>query len=386
MIDADCMKPNIIYIHSHDTGRSIQPYGVAIETPNLQKFAEQGTLFQRAFCVSPTCSPSRAALLLGDYPHQNGVCGLANRGFSVLDTSSHVAHALRKSGYRSYLAGFQHIAENSDDIGYDEVLRFNAYATQLGPAVAGWLDDAPTDAPFFLDVGFNETHRGNVWRDDPEIPADARYAPVPPGMPNLPVFRQEMADFAQSAKRLDDAIGLILESLERNNLSENTLVVYTVDHGLAFPRGKSNLTENGLGVALIMRGPGVPQGEVCDALVSHLDLYPAWCEIAGVETPGHCQGRSAWPLLRGETDKLHDELFAEMSFHGAYEPARSVRSERYRYTRHFLDRAHEVVGNTDKSPSRTFFLDNGWRDEPRKSEQLFDLWFDVNETNNRALS
>ena len=369
------MKPNIIYLHSHDTGRSIAPYGWAIPTPNLQKLAEQGTLFHQAFCVSPTCSPSRAALLMGDYPHQNGVCGLANRGFSIPDYSAHVAHALRGGGYRSYLAGFQHIAADAEDIGYDEVLRFNAFAPNLGPAVANWLSDAP-DEPFFLDVGFNETHRGGGWRDDADVPADARYAPTPPGMPPLPVFRQQMADFSQSAQRLDDAIGLILESLERSGLSENTLVVYTTDHGLAFPRGKSNLTENGLGVALIVRGPGIGQGEVCDAIVSHLDLYPTWCEIAGVETPQHCQGRSLWPLLRGETASLHDALFAEMSFHGTYEPARSTRTERYRYTRQFLDRTHPLAGNTDPSPAKTFFVENGWLNQQVAREQLFDLWLD----------
>ena len=373
------MKPNIIYLHSHDTGRSLQPYGWAIPTPNLQKFAEQGTLFQNAFCVSPTCSPSRAALLMGNTPHQNGVCGLANRGFSLNDYGAHIAHTLRGGGYRSYLAGFQHIAENADQIGYDEVLNFNAFATNLGPAVAAWLDDAP-DEPFFLDVGFNETHRGNGWRDDAAVPADARYAPAPSGMPNLPVLRQEMADFAQSARRLDDAIGLILDSLQRNGLGENTLVVYTTDHGLAFPRGKSNLTENGLGVAMIMRGPDVPRGEVCDALVSHLDLYPSWCEVADVETPEHCEGRSLWPLLRGETESLHAELFAEMSFHGAYEPARSVRTERYRYTRHFLDRTRPLADNTDGSPAKTFFVENGWPDGEVAREQLFDLWLDPSES------
>ena len=377
------MKPNIIYLHSHDTGRSIEPYGWKVPTPHLQKFAEQGTLFSRALCVSPTCSPSRAALLLGDYPHQNGVCGLANRGFSVPDYSRHIAGALRRGGYRSYLAGFQHIADNAEDIGYDEVLRFNAFAPNLGPAVASWLDDAP-HAPFFLDVGFNETHRGGGWRDDADVPADARYGPVPPGMPNLPVFRQEMADFAQSARRLDDAVGLILQALERNGLSENTLVIFTVDHGLAFPRGKSNLTENGLGVALIMRGPNVPRGAVCDAMVSHLDLYPSWCEVAEIETPDHCEGRSLWPLVRGETESLHPELFAEMSFHGAYEPARSVRTPRYRYTRHFLDRSRAFVGNTDKSPAKTLFLENGWADVEVAREQLFDLWLDPSESRDLA--
>lgn len=76
-------KPNILYIHSHDTGRRIQPYGHAIATPSLQQLAEEGVLFRQNFCVNPTCSPSRAALLTGNYPHENGMTGLAHRGWSL---------------------------------------------------------------------------------------------------------------------------------------------------------------------------------------------------------------------------------------------------------------------------------------------------------------
>lgn len=77
-------KPNILYIHSHDTGRYIQPYGHAIDTPCLQHLAEDGVLFRQNFCINPTCSPSRAALLTGCYPHENGMTGLAHREWSLL--------------------------------------------------------------------------------------------------------------------------------------------------------------------------------------------------------------------------------------------------------------------------------------------------------------
>src|SRR5210317_215070 len=92
-------RPNILYIHSHDTGRYIQPYGHAIATPNLQKLAEEGFLFRQNFCINPTCSPSRAALLTGSYPHENGMTGLAHRGFSLHDYSQHLVHTLRVAGY-----------------------------------------------------------------------------------------------------------------------------------------------------------------------------------------------------------------------------------------------------------------------------------------------
>src|SRR5579885_602092 len=111
--------PNILYIHSHDTGRYIQPYGWNVPTPSLQKLASEGILFRRAFSAAPTCSPSRASLLTGHCPHNNGMLGLAHRGFSLNDYSQHILHWLRPHGYRSTLIGVQHIAKDPQVIGYD---------------------------------------------------------------------------------------------------------------------------------------------------------------------------------------------------------------------------------------------------------------------------
>ncbi|HYA98698.1 MAG TPA: sulfatase-like hydrolase/transferase [Ktedonobacteraceae bacterium] len=107
--------PNILYIHSHDTGRYVQPYGHAISTPNIQHLAEQGILFRKAFCVAPTCSPSRAGLLTGQYAHCSGMTGLAHRGFSLSDYNQHVVHTLRKAGYYSALIGEEHLSKNPED-------------------------------------------------------------------------------------------------------------------------------------------------------------------------------------------------------------------------------------------------------------------------------
>ena len=102
-------RPNILYIHSHDTGRYISPYGHAVPTPNLQNLAEAGVLFRRAYCAAPTCSPSRAALLTGQSPHSAGMLGLANRGFQLGDFRQHIIHTLKGAGYTSALAGIQHV-------------------------------------------------------------------------------------------------------------------------------------------------------------------------------------------------------------------------------------------------------------------------------------
>src|SRR4051812_34267929 len=138
------MRPNIVYLHSHDTGRHIQPYGHQVPTPNLQRLADEGLLFRQAFSAAPVCSPSRAALLTGEYSHSNGMLGLAHRGFRLADYDHHLVHTLRDAGYTSRLVGEQHIAADPRAIGYDEI--------------AATIEPLPP-APFFLDVGFTDTHR-----------------------------------------------------------------------------------------------------------------------------------------------------------------------------------------------------------------------------------
>src|SRR5450432_4840415 len=117
-------RPNILYIHSHDTGRYLEPYGHAVPAPNLQRLAEGGVLFRKAFNAAPTCSPSRASLLTGMCPHSNGMFGLAHRGFVLNDYKQHVLHTLRPAGYYSALFGIQHVAKDQNIIGYDKVQTF----------------------------------------------------------------------------------------------------------------------------------------------------------------------------------------------------------------------------------------------------------------------
>src|SRR5215472_13577881 len=137
-------RPNILYIHSHDTGRYLQPYGHAVPAPNLQRLAEGGILFRHAFNAAPTCSPSRASLLTGQCPHSNGMLGLAHRGFSMIDYKRHIAHTLRAAGYHSELIGLQHIARDPEIIGYDKVQKFQGnHVEDVAPAAARFLANAP---------------------------------------------------------------------------------------------------------------------------------------------------------------------------------------------------------------------------------------------------
>ncbi len=375
-------QPNILYIHSHDTGRYIQPYGFDVPTPNLQKLAGQGILFRHAFNAAPTCSPSRASLLTGHSPHNNGMLGLAHRGFSLNDYRQHILHTLRPHGYRSTLIGVQHIARDPTVIGYDEIVQTaGVHVAQVAPAAVQFLKQSPRQ-PFFLDIGFFETHREF---HPPGPQEDERFCKPPVPVPDAPATRRDMAAFKASARVLDQGVGDILNALEAAGLAGNTLVIATNDHGVPFPAMKCNLTVHGTGVALIMRGPGeFKGGQVSNAMVSHLDLYPTICELLHIEKPVWLQGKSLLPLIHGQVEELHDELFAEVNYHAAYEPKRAVRSRRWNYIRRFGDREHPVLPNCDDSPSKDLWLKSGWRHQLIPREQLFDVIFDPNETRNLA--
>lgn len=374
--------PNVLYLHSHDTGRYIQAYGHNVPAPSYQKLASEGVLFRQAFDAAPTCSPSRASLLTGHCPHSNGMLGLAHRGFALNDYKQHLLYTLRKRGYQSVLFGVQHIAKTPSTIGYDLVGETpNTKVAAVAPAAARFLKNAPKE-PFFLDVGFTETHR--------EFPApgpheDPRFCQPPITVPDTSLTRQDMAAYKASARILDDGVGTVLTALESSGLAANTLVILTTDHGIAFPDMKCNLTNHGTGVLLIMRGPGgFTGGKISDALVSHLDLYPTVCDLANAEHPSWLQGRSLLPLLRGEKDQINEQVCAEVNYHASYEPKRSVRTTRWNYIRHYGDRTRPVLPNCDDSLSKDVWLKSGWAERPVPKEQLYELTFDPQERFNRA--
>jgi arylsulfatase A-like enzyme len=373
--------PNILYIHSHDTGRFVQPYGFQVPTPNIQMLADQGVLFRRAFCAAPTCSGSRASLLTGQHCHNNGMLGLAHRGWALNDYGRHWVHALRPAGYRSTLIGEQHISVDPGVIGYDEILSIDSHhAENVAPLTIAALSEAPTD-PWFMSVGFFETHRDF---HAPTSVRDTLYSLPPENLPDVVATREDIASFKASARSLDQGIGAVLHALHDLGLVEQTLVICTTDHGVAFPGAKATLYDRGIGVMMIVRGPGFGGGKVVDAPVSHLDVYPTLCELAGVDPPAWLQGSSLMPLVRGEVERLHEAIFAEVTFHAAYEPQRAVRTERWKYIRRFDDYRFPVLANCDDSASKDLLVAAGWGEREVPRERLYDLLLDPAEGNDLA--
>jgi N-sulfoglucosamine sulfohydrolase len=375
------LPPNILYIHSHDTGRFVQPYGFQVPTPNIQLLADQGVLFREAFCAAPTCSGSRASLLTGLHCHNNGMLGLAHRGWRLNDYRQHWVHTLRRVGYRSTMIGEQHISVDSGAIGYDEVLKAGSTkAEDVAPQTIEALRRAAgSEQPWFMSVGFFETHRDFF---APTSVRDTLYSLPPENLPDLPAVRRDVASFKASARALDHGIGGVLHALHDLGIVDNTLVICTTDHGIAFPSAKATLHDRGTGVMMILRGPGFTGGKVIDAPVTHLDVFPTLCELVDLEPPEWLQGSSLMPLVRGEVDRLHEATFAETTYHAAYEPQRSVRTERWKYIRRFDDYPQRVLANCDDGESKNVLVAAGWGERVIPRERLYDIVLDPAEGNN----
>jgi N-sulfoglucosamine sulfohydrolase len=376
--------PNLIYIHSHDTGRCTEPYGFPVSMPAFRRFAASGMTFRQAFSAAPTCSPSRAALLTGMAPHSAGMIGLAHRGFDLHDPSQHLASFLSANGYRTILAGHQHVTRRDPrELGYDAVFESGqGHVATVAPLAAAFLRESEgANTPFFLDVGFDEAHR-------PFHAADAsagNYVALLPGIPDTAATRHDVAQFHASLRKLDRGVGIVLDALDDSGQAENTIVILTTDHGPPFPGMKATLTDAGIGVGLILRAPDMKYpGSVSDALVSQIDLFPTICDLAGLEPPPWLQGVSLAPLIDQTSNHVRHDLFAEVTFHAAYEPQRAIRTDRWTYIRRFDERSRPVLPNIDDSPVLDYLLENGWAERTITSTSLFDNALDPLQRNNLA--
>lgn len=389
---------NVLYLHTHDTGCVVSPYGYAVDTPNMQALAEDGLLFEHAFSVAPTCSPSRAGLLTGTYPHQNGMLGLAQRGFE-LDASKHLAHVLAGAGWRSVLCGVQHEVGYYTDhalalrtLGYEEDITADAtpYAerdlvawdAENARNLVRWLEAYDGKRPFFVSFGQHATHR--AWPEPASGAAD--YARPPVNIANNEVTREDYSGFLASARLADENVGLVIDALKRTGHYDDTVVLLTTDHGLAFPFEKCTLSDAGVGVLMAIRVPGATLARrTFEGLVSHIDVVPTLLDLLGIDKPAYLEGRSLAALFSGGEVPGDDAVFAEVNFHTSYEPIRSVRTERYKYVRYFDEGWLRVNrSNVDGSPTKDFYEAHGLADVTKDAEALYDLYYDTFETNDVA--
>jgi N-sulfoglucosamine sulfohydrolase len=380
-------RPHIVSITCHDLGQHLGCYGIqTVHTPNLDALALAGVRFENSFCVAPQCSPSRAALATGRYPHANGVMGLSHGGFGweLHPNERHVASLLSKHGYETHLFGLQHVTQHVERLGFDRV-----HGEGMGRDVAAQVVNflrAPLSErrSFYAEVNFFEPHRPY---DHGGVKPDASAGvSVPPYLPGGEAAREEMSSLQGAIREVDTAAGSIFNALEDSSLSDKTLTVFTADHGIAMPRAKCTLYDPGIEVALIMRWPdgSIGEGRIVPDLVSNVDVLPTLLGIAGVSVPEGVQGRSFLPLLRREPQEVRDAIFAEKTFHSYYDPMRCVRTGRFKYIRNFEPSfLVEVPG--DVQQGAIFRTHVGRYSNDRSSlVELYDLQLDPLERNNLA--
>ncbi len=378
---------NLLYIHTHDSGRYMQPYGYPVPSPNIMELARESVLFRNAFCCAPTCSPSRTAMLTGTSAHTSGMLGLAHRGFSMSEPRHHLSFYLKSQGYETRLFGVQHEAADAGSLGYgvysNAAMKGKTRTDtdkENASAVCRFLREKH-EKPFFVSFGMFNTHR-------PYPPVDPSIDPdyILPAWPlaDTPANREDMAAFMSSMKIVDECVGRVLAALRESGRSEDTLVLFTTDHGIAMPHMKCSLYDTGTGVALMMRYPGNPgAGKVRGSIVSQVDVYPTICDILGVEKPEWLQGVSLLPVIRDDTP-VREAVFSEVTYHAAYEPKRMVRTDRYKMIVHFDWHNRVVPANIDASAPKSVLVENGYLDTVVPKVELYDLLLDPVERINLA--
>jgi len=373
---------NVVIIHTHDTGRYISPYGYPAKTNNFQQISNKGFTYRNAFTVAPTCSPSRAALLTGLYPHQNGMFGLAHRGSKLKDYQLHLSNFLQYNNYETALFGIQHEIkqDNISSLGYRHVeVDQNKNSLKIAKSASNWVKKYNSQKPFFISIGFFDTHR--EYPTDVSANFDPRWQRPPEIFFDNQELRHDMAKFYTSLEKVDKGIGLIMKSLEEKSKLDETLIIITTDHGIAWPGMKCNLNDHGTGIFLIayMRDH-LEGGVVNDDLVSNTDIFGTICKLCNLNKPNYLEDY----ILPNNTFKFKKRnfVFSEVNIHASIEVSRSVRSKRFRLVERISRRSKINLSNIDKSHAKSFLLKNGLKNKIKDQVEFYDLYNDPLERKN----
>ncbi len=379
------LRPNVVLITLHDLGRHLRCYDPDLPTtPNIMRIAEQGVVFENHFSTCPLCSPARASIQTGRYPHTNGMDGLTHRGFGLGANEKCMPMHFNELGYHTALYGFQHeIRGDAAKLGYVEVRAGKGYSTHWPEVVPGAVAflRRKHEKPFLLSIGSFEVHRD--FRQPYSTPTDPAAVKVPPYLPDYLEVRQDLAAFYGLVQVVDRGIVDLLDALDATGLTDNTLLIFTTDHGAAFPRAKSTLYDAGIGVTLLARWPGaIRPGSRISAMTSHLDILPTLLEIAGGEIDERIQGKSFAHLLADPTGPGDDTVFAEKSWHGnEYDPMRCIRTDRYKFIMNFQNGFLYQIPLDIKQGASGRAADP-LRCRPRPDTELYDLAADPDEMDN----
>lgn len=428
--------PNILLFLTDDHAPwSLPAYGHSeMATPNFQRLAREGVVFDNAFTPCPVCSPARACLMTGRTPSQTGVHDWLEESIPEIGERDWLAdeftlpQRLQQAGYHTALAGKWHLGSRGrNPAGFDRAFTLPGwqgahneryvYQTDGEPCplegnkskiitdqALRFLAGAPSDRPFFLNIGYIATHSPyEAKAHDPEqvrevehlsFPDLPEYHPHPwlrnEGMASAPAenaaeLRSRYLGYHAAVRELDGQVGRILNALDERGLRENTIVIYVSDHGCAighhgfFGKGNStrplNMYDTSLRVPLLIRGPGIQAGRRIRELVDHYDLFEAILEWASLPTGGaDFPGRSLAPLAAGKAPKWPEEKFGE------YGDLRMIRTKRHKWVKRYPTGPFDLF-DLENDPDETFNLAgwNQYRELQADLDSRLEKWYAAHE-------
>lgn len=358
---AEPKRPNIIFLFADDQradtiGALGNPH---IRTPNLDRLVQRGFVFRNAYCLGSNlpavCTPSRNMLL-------SGRAYFRWQGPQAPPEGPNLPTALKAAGYETYHHGkrgntspaIQALFDHNQYVN-DQEDRTNGEPgkTIIDTAIA-FLKQRRDQRPLLMYLALSNPHDPRVAAkryldlyQRESIPLPANYLPLHPfnngeqfvrdellaGFPRTEdEVRRHLHDYYAVISAMDYHIGRLFETIRELGMEENTIYVYSSDHGLAIGShglmGKQNLYDAGMKVPLIFAGPGIPHGQ-SDALVYLMDIFPTLCEAAGAPIPPNLDGKSLWPILQGRASGVRSSLML------AYRDVqRAVRDQRYKLIRY----------------------------------------------------
>ncbi len=384
-------RPNILFCIADDwSWPHAGAYGdKAIRTPAFDRLAAQGVLFRHAFVCTPSCTPSRGAILTGQTPHRleqgGNLWSRLDKKFEVypdlLEAVGYVVGYSRKGWGPGTIQGTGRKRNPAGD-------RFRSFEQFIGAV--------PKDKPFCFWFGSYDPHRGYKPGSGKASGIRLDEIAVPPFLPDHPTVRSDIADYYFEVQRFDREVGQMLKTLEATGKAENTIVVMTSDNGMPFPRAKANLYEYGVHMPLAIRWPArIGGGRVVNEFVSFADFAPTFLEAAGLKPGPQMTGTSFLDILLGKPSSAkRDHVFLERERHadcrpkGLTYPCRAIRTKDFLYIWNLKPGRWPAgdpprFGDVDGSPSKSFVIQHKEQREfarlfqatfgKRPEEELFDL-------------
>lgn len=404
-------RPNLILIIADDLNwDDVGAYGHPhIQTPNIDRLAKEGMRFTNAFLTTSSCSPSRASIITGTYPHQTDAEQLH---WPLPGDRITFVEKLKEAGYWTAQAGKWHLGDAVKDrfdllmpegtsgfVFKEEVNPESTPAEVDGSGCQNWLNvlnARPKEKPFFLWLAAVDPHRPYKKGIIPNPHKEADVI-VPPYLPDLPEVRRELALYYDEATRLDNYVGELMDALETQNLQENTLVLFISDNGRAFPRDKTTLYDGGIKTPWIVSWPNkVSSNTISHSLVSAVDIATTFMSLAGIKELLGFEGVDFTPILSNPEMEIRDIVFAQDHWHDFEDYTRAIRNKRFKYIKNFLPEIPATV-SADVLRDSTFQMmiklnQKGELTEaqqacfisPRPIEELYDMQNDPFEMENLA--